>query len=308
MDLDEEQQLIEQYYRLAISHAASDEEELAIAQELLEKAEHGFVVDDTGEQLLYASDPDLPVDADYLVDEAALRQQRLRHLAPIVGVFLLAVLALLLLYGGEPSVTPTPTPTLTVMVRAWPAMATQTRTPTATATPTQTPTQTATPTLTPTPLSPEEIEVKAQPVKLDAEAVVPISLEVAGRYFPVAPTGLRDGQWAYLTEPDQVSWLAGSYVNVILGLPYTDGNSKLLASTLAVSDTLTLRNNVAGAHQYQVVQRHKVDLFANEVFRQRRAGLTLILLGGNDESPDRRLVLWAVPVDSQKEVIPPDKD
>ena len=298
MDRDEEQQLIEQYYRLAISHAASDEEELAIAQELLEKAERGFVVDDTGEQLLYASDPDLPVDADYLVDEAALRQQRLRHLAPIAGAFLLAVLALLLLYGGEPASIPTPTPTLTATVRGWPAM--PTRTPTATPTPTltQTPTPTPTPTLTPTPLVPEEIEVKPQPVKLDAEAVVPVSLEVAGRYFPVVATGLRDGQWAYLTEPDQVSWLAGSYVNVIVGLPFTDENSNLVASTLSLSDTLTLRNNVAGANRYRVVQRHQVDLFANEVFRQRRAGLTLILLGGSEESPDRRLVIWAVPTET----------
>jgi hypothetical protein len=31
------------------------------------------------------------------------------------------------------------------------------------------------------------------------------------------------------------------------------------------------------------------------------AGMTHVLLGGNDESPDRRLVLRAVPVDGGKE-------
>ena len=165
------------------------------------------------------------------------------------------------------------------------------------------------PTHTPTPLAPEEIKVKPEPVKLEEGAVVPVSLEIAGRYFPVVPTGLRDGNWAYVTDAGQVSWLAGSSVNVVLGLPYTAENLGLLASTVALSDTLTLRNNVGGTNHYRVAERRQVDLYAIELLAQRRAGLTLVLLGGNDESPDRRLVLWAVPtevdgpVEAGKEVI-----
>jgi hypothetical protein len=306
---EEEQELIELYYRQAVAWAPSDEEELAIAQELLEKARHGFVVDDSGEDLMYASDPELPVDAEFLLDESALRQQRLRKAVPIVVTFLVALLAILLVYGGDSSSAPTPT----ASARAVFAIPTQTLTPTptgsptptATASTTPTPTVTPAPTQTPTPLPPEEVKVKPQPVKLEEGAVVPVSLELAGRYFPVVPTGLRDGAWAYLTEPDQVSWLAGSYVNVILGLPYTGDTLELLASTLAISDTLVLRNNVAGVNHYLVTERHQVDVFANEVFRQRRAGLTLVLLGGNDESHDQRLILWAVPVEAGEEVIQP---
>jgi hypothetical protein len=52
---------------------------------------------------------------------------------------------------------------------------------------------------------------------------------------------------------------------------------------------------VGGVNQYRVVDRHLVDVYAIEVLGQRRAGLTLVLLGGNEESPDRRLVIWAVP-------------
>ena len=163
------------------------------------------------------------------------------------------------------------------------------------------------PTHTPTPLPPEEVNVKPQPVKLEEGAVVPVSLEIAGWYFPVVPTGLRDGNWAYMTEADQASWLAGSYVNVILGLPYTEENLDLLASTLTLSDTLTLRNNVAGVNHYLVTERRLVDVFANEVFRQRRAGLTLVLLGGNEENPDRRLVIWAAPAGDGEEVITTDE-
>jgi hypothetical protein len=312
--LEEERELIEQYYRQAVAAAPSDEEELAIVQELLEKAQRGFVVDDSGEDLIYASDPNLPVDAEFLVDEGALRQQRLRKVLPIAGAFLVAILVLFLVYGGNSNSTPTPissrseaewTPTATA--RTWISIPTQTLTATPTSTPTATPTASPTatatpmPTHTPTPLPPEEVNVKPQPVKLEEGAVVPVSLEIAGRYFPVVPTGLRDGNWAHMTEADQVSWLAGSYVNIILGLSYTQENLNLLASTLTLSDTLTLRNNVAGVNHYLVTERRQVDVFANEVFRQRRAGLTLVLLGGNEENPDRRLVIWTAPVEAERE-------
>jgi hypothetical protein len=311
MDQTEELELIEQYYRQTVAWAPSDEEALAIAQDLLEKAQRGFVVDDTGDRLIYASDPELPVDAEFLVDEGALRQQRLRRGLVIVGAFLVALLALFLIYGGDSTSTPTPTPMATTRVPIF--LATQTLTPTptgsptptATPSPTYTPTPTPTPTQTPTALPPEEVEVKPQPVKLEEGAVVPVSLEIAGRYFPVVPTGLRDDHWAYMTEPDQVSWLAGSYVNILLGLPYTQQNLDLLPFTLTVSDTLTvsntlvLRNSVGGLNRYRAVDRHLVDVYAIEVLGQRRAGLTLVLLGGNDENPDRRLVIWAVPVEPE---------
>jgi hypothetical protein len=297
MKPEEERELMEQHYRQAIAWAGSDEEELAVAQDLLEKARRGFVVDDTGEQLIYASDPNLPVDADFLVDEGALRKQQLRRAAPVAGAFLFALLVAFIVYGRGSGSIPTPTPAATI--RALVSIPTQTLTPTVTATmtPTYTPAPTSTPTQTPTPLPPEEIDVKPQPVKLEEGAVVPVSLEIAGRYFPVVPTGLRDGSWAYVPDPGQVSWLAGTCVNVVLGLPYTPDNLDLLASTLALSDTLTLRNNVAGTNRYIVVDRRQVDVYAIEAFRQRRAGLTLVLLGGNDESPGRRLVIWAVPTE-----------
>jgi hypothetical protein len=319
MDQTEELELIEQYYRQTVAWAPSDEEALAIAQDLLEKAQRGFVVDDTGDRLIYASDPELPVDAEFLVDEGALRQQRLRRGLVIVGTFLAALLALLLIYGGDSASTPTRTSMASTAVPLFLATRTLTltptlvawvgSTPTVTSSPTSTPTSTPTPTQTPTPLPPEEVEVKPQPVKLEEGAVVPVSLEIAGRYFPVVPTGLRDDHWAYMTEPHQacaeqsecISWLAGSYVNVLLGLPYTQQNLDLIPYTLAVSDTLTisntlvLRNNVGGANRYRVIDRRLVDVYAIEVLGQRRAGLTLVLLGGNEESPDRRLVVWAVP-------------
>lgn len=312
MNHEEELELVERFYSQAIAWATSDEEELAIAQDLLERAHRRFVVNDAGNDLVYARDPDLPPDADYLVDNRPLHRQRLRTAAIVVGGFLLALLIVFLAYGGEPALTFEATATATT--RAPIFIPTQTLTPTptgsatATATATETPMPTATPTATPLPtqtptsLPPEEVEIKPEPVKLEADAVVPVSLEIAGRYFPIIPTGLRDGGWAYMTEPDQASWLTGSYVNVVLGLPYTPDNLNLVTTTLAISDTLTIRNNVGGAHQYLVTDRRHVDVYAVETFGQRRAGLTLALLGGNDENPDRRLIVWAVPVEGGEEV------
>jgi hypothetical protein len=149
---------------------------------------------------------------------------------------------------------------------------------------------------------PEEIPVKPVQVTLEPEAVIPVSLEVAGRFFPVVPTGLRDGYWAFVPDPAQVSWLAGTYVNVVLGLPYTEANGKL-AARLSVSDTLTLRDNVAGTHPYRIVDKRLVAAYEIEALAQHQAGLTLLLLGGNDDGTDRRLVVWAVPIDERKEVI-----
>jgi hypothetical protein len=303
MSNDEERQLCESYYSRAIAGAASDEEELAIALALLEGAERGGVVNDAGTGLIYISEPEIAVDADYLLDEETPRQ-RLRRVWPIVGAMAAVMLILLVRYGNwGGKVEPTPTLTVTSVAVHLPTM-TLTPIPTApvTATPasTHTPAPTPTSTLTPTPAPAKEVEVKPEPVELEPGAVIPVSLEVAGRYFPVVPTTLRDEAWAYLPDPGQVSWLAGSYVNVVLGLPYSAENLDLVASTLALSDTLTLRSSVAGTNHYQLVERRSVGVYEIEALNQRQAGLTLVLMGGNDENPNSRLILWAVPAENEE--------
>jgi len=311
MNLDEERQLCEQYYSRAIADATSDEEELAIALHLLQEARRGAVVNDAGTALVYLDLTQLehlPVDADFLIEDDQDLRQRIRANWPLLAAFVaLVVFALFRSATGSREVVPTPTAT-TVAVH----LPTMTLTPTATmpvtATPTHTPTATPTPTLppteTPTPAPPKEVEVKPEPVELEPGAVIPVSLEVAGRYFPVVPTTLREDTWAYLPDPDRISWLAGSYVNVVLGLPFSAANLDLLASSLALNDTLTVRTSVAGTNHYRVAGRTSVDVYEIEALSQRRAGLTLVLLGGSEEAPDgdgdRRLVVWAVPTESEE--------
>ena len=297
IDEAEELKRCETYYSKAVAGAASDEEELAIAQDLLEKAQRGLVVNDDASGLIYAQAPDLPVDADFMIETgAAERRARLRQAALVVAGLIVALVVVLLAYGGGKQATPTPAATAASQV----SLATATLTPTSTSSPTPTLTPTPTPrptaTLTPSPVPAKEVEVKAEPVKLEPDAVVPVSLEIAGRYFPVVATTLRGDAWAYATDPGQASWLAGSYVNVVLGLPYSQDNLDLLQVQVNVSDTLTLRNNVAGVNRYRVVERRLVGVYEIEALGQQRPGLTLVLVGGGDESPDRRLVVWAVAV------------
>ena len=307
MSNDEERQLCESYYSRAIAGAASDEEELAIALALLEGAERGGVVNDAGTGLIYISEPEIAVDADYLLDEETPRQ-RLRRIWPIMGAMAAVMLILLVRYGNWGGhAEPTPTLTATAVAIHLPTMtltpmptAPVTATPASTHTPAPTPPPLRTSTLTPTPAPAKEVEVKPEPVELEPGAVIPVSLEVAGRYFPVVPTTLRDEAWAYLPDPGQVSWLAGSYVNVVLGLPYSAENLDLVASTLALSDTVTLRSSVAGTNHYQLVERRSVGVYEIETLNQRRAGLTLVLLGGNEENPNSRLILWAVPAENKE--------
>ncbi|MBN1135326.1 MAG: hypothetical protein JXM73_02005 [Anaerolineae bacterium] len=316
MNLDEERQICERYYSRAIADATSDEEELAIALHLLEEARHGAVVNDTGTALVYlelAQLENLPVDADFLIEDDQDLRQRLRANWPLLAAFLALFTFALVRSATDPreavptaavtaaavylpTMTLTPTPTLVVT-------ADPTATP-RTATVTPSPAPTSPPTETPTPATPKEVEVKPEPVELEPGAVIPVSLEVAGRYFPVVPTTLRDDTWAYLPDPDRISWLAGSYVNVVLGLPFTAENLDLVTGSLPLSDTLTVRTSVAGTNRYRVTGRTSVGVYEIEALSQRRAGLTLVLLGGNDEAPagdrDRRLVVWAVPVENQE--------
>lgn len=304
----EERQLCEQYYSQAIAETATDEEELAIALALLEQAEKGFVVNDAGTGLIYISEPNLPVDAEYLVEEET-PQQRLRQALPGIAVLIVGAILLLLFSSGGGGTAATPTPAATTKVAVYLPTMTLTPVPTTpTPMPTNTPTRVSTatptplPTTTPTPVLPREVEIKPEPVKLEPGTVIPVSLEIAGRYFAIVPTTLRDDTWACLPDQSRISWLAGSYVNVVLGLPYSADNLELVTRTLALSDTLTLRTSVGGTNTYQVLKRKSVGVYEIEVLSQRQAGLTLVLVsGGTEGGPDRRVVVWAVPTEVREE-------
>lgn len=319
--------LLDKYYSQAIAGVTSDEDELLVAEDMLRRAQSGAVPDDAGAKTIVI-DPrrKVPLDNPLLVKSAAsaLRQENLKRFLPLGGLIAVAIVVVSLINrgggkeeaamaaaSGTPggtvitgTVTLTATPTLTLTPTSAP-------TPFNTATPTATSTVTPTPTDTPSPLpnatpvcadrpTPMVIAYERTPVSVEPSQsmiIWPVSIEIKERIFPVAITGLTDeGRlWGYAPEDNRISWLAGSWVNVILGLPFSFSNLELLES-LEINDPLMIRDNHAVIHRFKISDVRVVEQHQIETLRQKEAGLTLVLLNQNaGEHKGDRLIAKAIP-------------
>jgi len=316
--------ILDKYYSHAIERVTSDEDELLIAEDMLRRARSGAVPDETGTKTMVI-DPrrKVPLDNPLLVRSAAnaLRQENLKRVLPIAGLVAALVMVVFLMDrgGGEEeavaavasgtpagtgvitgTVTLTTTPTLCPELAEGPT-ATPTLAPTATFAPTPTTLPTATPTAPPPgEPTPEVVQRKRTPVSVKPSGMTiwPVSVEIKERIFPVAITGLSekdDHLWGYAPEDNRVSWLAGSWVNVVLGLPFSFGNLDLLES-LEINDPLIIRDNHAVIHRFKVADVRVVKQHQIETLRQKEAGLTLVLLNKDvGEREGDRLVAKARP-------------
>jgi len=306
--------LLDKYYGYAIEGATSDEEELLIAEDLLRRARSGAVPDATGSKTVVI-DPrrKVPLDNPLLVKSAAsaLRQENLKKILPIAGIMIVAILVVSTMGKGDKEgtaiapgtfvatgvITGTVTSTATLTLTATPTSA-----PTATFAPTPTALPTATPTEAPSPTAPtpDVVKVKRTPVSVEPSGLTiwPVSVEIKEQVFPVAITGLAEKNgylWGYAAEDNRISWLAGSWVNVVLGLPFSFGNLELLES-LQVNDPLIIRDNHAVIHRFRVAGVRVVQQHQIETLRQKEAGLTLVLLNRSvGEQAGDRLIAKAVP-------------
>ena len=316
--------LLDKYYSAQIAGVTSDEDELLVAEDMLRRAQSGAVPDDAGAKTIVI-DPrrKVPLDNPLLVKSAAsaLRQENLKRFLPLGGLIAAAIIVVSLINrgGGEEdaamaaasgtpggtgvitgtvTLTATPTPTLT-------PTSVPTPTPFDTATPVPTATVAPTPTDTPSPLpnatsTPMVIEYERTPVSVEPSQsmiIWPVSIEIKERIFPVAITGLTDeGRlWGYAPEDNRISWLAGSWVNVILGLPFSFSNLELLES-LEINDPLMIRDNHAVIHRFKISDVRVVEQHQIETLRQKEAGLTLVLLNQNvGEHEGDRLIAKAIP-------------
>ena len=108
--------------------------------------------------------------------------------------------------------------------------------------------------------------------------------------YSVIPVPLEGGRWpVHAEENDVATWVYGTVVNYVIGLPYTTTTESRLASLdPGARITLTLNNGtnlVFGAPQ---ARRYAADNV--EPLAQAKPGLTLVLLGGQEESADRLVV------------------
>ena len=315
--------LLDKYYSAQIAGVTSDEDELLVAEDMLRRAQSGAVPDDAGAKTIVI-DPrrKVPLDNPLLVKSAAsaLRQENLKRFLPLGGLIAVAIIVVSLInrgggkeeaamaaasgtpggtvITGTVTLTATPTPTLTPTSVPTPTpFDTATPVPTATVAPTPTDTPSSLPNATPTPMV---IEYERTPVSVEPSQsmiIWPVSIEIKERIFPVAITGLTDeGRlWGYAPEDNRISWLAGSWVNVILGLPFSFSNLELLES-LEINDPLMIRDNHAVIHRFKISDVRVVEQHQIETLRQKEAGLTLVLLNQNvGEHEGDRLIAKAIP-------------
>jgi hypothetical protein len=147
---------------------------------------------------------------------------------------------------------------------------------------------------TPTPLPTLEADLLADIVDASGvrtDLVVPRTLDIRGVSFVVQPVKIGAGDWPPPDDERAVSWVYGSVVNYVMGVEATPENKTLLAG-LRTGDELLLRMSTGSAYRFAFADAVRVAPQAAEVFRQTRPGLTLALLGEEDQAS--RVVIRAV--------------
>mgnify|MGYP006292116623 CR=1 FL=1 len=120
--------------------------------------------------------------------------------------------------------------------------------------------------------------------------VQPERINITGRAFNLVPVTEEKGRWPIPARAnDTAVWLYGTVVNYVIGVPYTETTTSLLAG-LTGSDriTLTLDNGTAlifGSPQAQRIAPNDTGPMA-----QRQPGLTIVVLGGDQAT---RLIVKA---------------
>ncbi len=169
----------------------------------------------------------------------------------------------------------------------------------------ETPAVAAEPTLTvlaPIPTSGPQIHVVSNSGPMTVTLGTPVLLKLAGQEFDVTTDIIgADGVWAPTIQGEgKATWISGTVVNYILGLPASDANKALLTQ-LAPGDEIQLITNGRTSFTFTFAERNVLPVNDRSVYTQRTPGITLILLGpdGND-----RLVVHGLAKSSEVESAP----
>jgi hypothetical protein len=122
----------------------------------------------------------------------------------------------------------------------------------------------------------------------DDLAARPVTISIKGTAFKIVPVDAGDGRWRTTgAGPDSAEWIYGTVVNYVIGL-YASDEITSLVEDLADNDPITLRMSNGADLHFRLSGRQRVPSDAvDELFRQLRPGITLVVLGDGD---DERLV------------------
>ncbi len=118
-------------------------------------------------------------------------------------------------------------------------------------------------------------------------APVPKKLYVRDRTFEITPVAVQKGKWPTSAAGEDASWVFGTLVNYLIGLPNTPENKDLLQA-VSQADKITLELSDGQTVDFKFDAQQLVSPGSEEIFAQQHPGLTLVLLG--DDSQQRLVV------------------
>jgi len=118
--------------------------------------------------------------------------------------------------------------------------------------------------------------------------LVPQKLYVRDRTFEITPVAVQKGKWPVSTSDDgSATWVFGSLVNYLIGLPNNSENKDLLQA-VSEADAITLELSDGQTIDFKFDAQQLVSPNDEKIFSQQHPGLTLLLLG--DDAAQRLVV------------------
>lgn len=110
--------------------------------------------------------------------------------------------------------------------------------------------------------------------------LVPKKLYVRDRTFNITPVAVQKGNWPADVGDQDATWVFGTLVNYLIGLPNTSENKDLLQA-VGEADKLTLELSDGQTVEFKFDAQQLVSSGNEAIFSQKHPGLTLLLLGEN---------------------------
>jgi hypothetical protein len=288
-DLDRE---FDEVYQTIVSGKGvrTDEEELALVNALIRRAEQGSFPQDGSIHIISPR-----ADVDWASDEAMLatRPAPARNYGLAAGGLLIGfavLIALISVMGGSGDGGNRNT-----------ASATSAAASTATALAVSSISGTLSVSATQTAIAQATVVWEGSGIVVGAEykqklpPVYPETLEIDGVPFRVYPSAIDGGRWDYEPAEGAASWIAGTVINWSFGLPALDHNRALIERLEQVRDgeeAALLRMSGGAVRHFRLLQPMQIARQQIEVFMQNKPGITIALLG--DEQGQKRWLIRGI--------------
>jgi hypothetical protein len=127
--------------------------------------------------------------------------------------------------------------------------------------------------------------------------LAPQKLFVRDRTFDITPVAIEKGKWPVSAGSEgSATWVFGSLVNYLIGLPNSSENKDLLQA-ISEADAITLELSDGQTIEFKFDAQQLVSPNDEQIFSQQHPGITLLLLG--DDGKQRLVVTGNYNVDSE---------